>query len=60
MGEIIGEISEDEVGQNRPMLSAVCVGVSGKPGPGFYTWVRQLGRLASEEESAERHFGTRR
>jgi hypothetical protein len=46
-GQILGEICEDEVIAGRPMLSAVAVGVSGKPGPGFYELARQLGRLKS-------------
>ena len=45
-GHILGEIVEDEVNAGRPMLSAVAVGVGGKPGPGFYTLARQLGKLA--------------
>jgi len=49
-GHILGEISEDEVGSGRPMLSAVAVGVSGKPGPGFFALAKQLGLLASHED----------
>jgi hypothetical protein len=49
-GWILGEIAEDEVLAGRPMLSAVAVGVSGKPGPGFYTLAHQLGRLNSGGE----------
>lgn len=56
VGQILGEISEDELAHNRPMLSAVCVGVSGKPGPGLFALARALGRLASEEKSAEAAF----
>jgi hypothetical protein len=44
-GHILGEIVEDEVSAGRPMLSAVAVGVNGKPGPGFFTLARELGRL---------------
>src|SRR5215207_8883397 len=44
-GHILGEIVEDEIKAGRPMLSAVAVGVTGKPGPGFYTLARDLGRL---------------
>jgi len=42
-GYVLGEISEDEVTANRPMLSAVAVGVNGKPGPGFFSFAKQLG-----------------
>jgi len=50
VGLLLGEISEDELANGRPMLSAIAIGVSGKPGPGFYDWARKLGRLASEDE----------
>jgi hypothetical protein len=32
------------------MLSAVAVSVEGKPGPGFYTLARELGRAATDDE----------
>ena len=52
-GQILGEIVEDEVRDGRPMLSAVAVGVSGKPGPGFFGLARDLGRLQpGDDESA--------
>lgn len=47
-GHLLGEISEDEVRAGRPMLSAVAVNVSGKPGPGFYGLARKLNRLATD------------
>ena len=46
-GHILGEIVEDEVRAGRPMLSAVAVGVNGKPGPGFFSLARDLGLLSS-------------
>ena len=49
-GWILGEIAEDEVSAGRPMLSAVAVGVDGKPGPGFYNLASQLGRVTSSGE----------
>jgi hypothetical protein len=49
-GQILGEIAEDEFRAGRPILSAVAVGVSGKPGPGFYTLAHQLDRVSSSEE----------
>ena len=48
VGLILGEISEDEVAHGRPMLSAVAVGVSGEPGPGFYVAAKGLGRTATD------------
>ena len=50
IGHILGEISEDEFRANRPMLSAVAVNVHGKPGPGFFTLARDLGRPCREGE----------
>jgi hypothetical protein len=56
MGQLLGEIAEDEVNRGRPMLSAVAVGVSGKPGSGFYALARLLGRLKDDSEAAEDAF----
>jgi alkylated DNA nucleotide flippase Atl1 len=50
VGHILGEIAEDEVQSGRPMLSAVVVGVNGKPGPGLFSLARDIGRLTSEAE----------
>ncbi len=37
VGHVIGEISEDETLQGRPMLSALVVSATnGSPGPGFF------------------------
>lgn len=52
-GYILGEISEDEVIANRPMLSAVAVGVNGKPGPGFSSFAQQLGLFDGREDEIE-------
>lgn len=52
-GLILGEISEDEVRAGRPMLSAVAVGVNGKPGSGFFSLARELGRLTSNNDELE-------
>lgn len=51
-GQILGEISEDEVAAGRPMLSAVAVSVEHKAGPGFFALARQLGRLTGDESDA--------
>ena len=56
VSRIIGEISENEVRNGRPMLSAVCVGVSGEPGSGFYGWAREIGRLKSSRKEDEKQF----
>ena len=49
-GQILGEISEDEVHANRPMLSAVAVNVAGKAGPGFYWLAKQLKRQPANQD----------
>jgi hypothetical protein len=52
VGWVLGEISADELANGRPMLSAIAIGVSGDPGPGFFNWARELGRLTTEDEWA--------
>lgn len=53
IGHVLREVCEDEVRAGRPMLSSVAVGVSSKPGPGFFELARDLGRLApGDDESA--------
>jgi len=49
-GHILGEISEDEVASDRPMLSAVAVGINGKPGSGFFGLAHDLGLLQKGED----------
>jgi hypothetical protein len=44
IGGLLGDISEDEVNEGRPMLSAVAVGVSGIPGKGFYGLAHEHGK----------------
>lgn len=56
IGNMIGVISESEVQMGRPMLSAIVVGVSGKPGEGFYHWARDLGRLQTDHPADEERF----
>ena len=50
VGDIIGLISENEISQGRPMLSAIVVGVSGKPGGGLYEWAKKLGVMTEGED----------
>ena len=56
IGQLLGEISEDEHRCGRPLLSAVAVGVSGFPGQGFFALAKQLGIFESEGKDAERRF----
>jgi hypothetical protein len=53
IGYLLGEISEDEVSHGRPMLSAVVVGFSGRPGSGFFSLARSLGRLTGPQADEE-------
>lgn len=48
VGQLLGEISEDETRAGRPMLSAVAVGAGGSPGRGFFALARDLGRLDTD------------
>jgi len=48
IGQILGEISRDEVEHDRPMLSAIAVGVNGLPGQGFYKLARDMGKLSTQ------------
>jgi hypothetical protein len=53
IGDLIGDVSRNEISLGRPMLSAVVVGVSGKPGPGFQTWAKELGAMQEDEDWEE-------
>lgn len=56
-GQILGEISENEHRQGRPMLSALAVKVNeGVPGPGFFECARGLGVLKGNSAADERRF----
>jgi len=56
VGQMLGEISEDEHLQGRPMLSAVAVGVSDLPGEGFFGLARKLGKLNDDSAEGKRRF----
>jgi hypothetical protein len=56
IGHLLGEISEDEHSNGRPMLSAIAIGTSGYPGPGFFQFARQLGKLTGETPDSEKAF----
>lgn len=53
VGQVLGEISEDEHVAGRPMLSAVAVARDGYAGEGFYTLARTLGLLAAASTPAD-------
>jgi hypothetical protein len=53
IGDILGDIVEDEVSAGRPMLSAVVVSVNGRPGPGFFNFAREIGRIGPTQSEDE-------
>ena len=55
IGNILGKISENELEHGRPFLSAIAVGVNGKPGKGFFDWAKQLG-VVKENQTEEDFF----
>jgi hypothetical protein len=56
VGRVLGEISEDEHRNGRPMLSAIAHNEAGSPGQGFYTCARDLGLLTSTDHKDELAF----
>jgi len=56
VGYLIGEISEDEHVNGRPMLSAIVVSKQGKPGSGFFALARELGILQDDTPEGEQRF----
>lgn len=56
VGQVLGEISEDEHRNGRPMLSAIAHNEAGVPGPGFYVCARNLGLLSSTNLQDEEAF----
>jgi hypothetical protein len=60
LGQLLGEISEDETCRGRPMLSTLAVSVTtGKPSAHFYDYARALGKLKSEVKEDELAFWER-
>jgi hypothetical protein len=53
---LLGEISEDECGAGRPMLSALVVSGRGVPAVTFFSLARRLGRLATTDPADEMAF----
>lgn len=51
VGQLLGLVSQNELAQKRPMLSAIAVGVTGTPGEGFFNWAKQLGIMKQEDEN---------
>ena len=56
VGQVLGEVSEDENQAGRPMLSAIAVNEAGTPGEGFFKLARRLGRLAESGSVGDSDF----
>lgn len=57
IGQLLGEINEEEHNTGRPMLSAVAVKPTTKmPGEGFFAFARKLGKFSGETEEEKREF----
>lgn len=57
VGTLLGEISEDEFREGRPMLSALAVHEQdGQPGKGFFVLATQLGQLKDNSEDGKKRF----
>jgi hypothetical protein len=57
IGQLLGEINENEHNNGRPMLSAVAVKPTTKmPGEGFFGFARKLDKFAGETEEEKRAF----
>lgn len=56
VGRVLGEISDDEHGNGRPMLSAIAHNEAGSPGPGFYKCARDPGFAISTDRKDELAF----
>ena len=56
LGHYTGEISREESEHGRPMLSAIVVGSSGKPGGGFFGLAKELGKLTSDDPAEQNAF----
>jgi hypothetical protein len=56
IGQILGEISEDEHNFGRPMLSAVVTNVERTPGSGFFGLAKSLGKIQDESDQALQQF----
>ena len=57
VGQLLGEISEDEVGSNRPMLSALVVEKNtGQTGKGFFKIAMKLNRLSGMSKTRKKAF----
>jgi hypothetical protein len=53
LGQILGEIVDDEIAAGRPTLSAVVVGTNGRAGAGFFAYAQEKGRYVEGQNKDE-------
>lgn len=56
IGAYVGAISQNEARHQRPLLSAIVVGINGVPGEGFFELARQCGKLKGNTQAEEEAF----
>jgi hypothetical protein len=57
IGQLLGEINEDEHNNGRPMLSAVAVELNTRmPGEGFFQFAKELSKFDGETDEDKREF----
>lgn len=56
LGQLCGEISEDEFLAGRPLLSAVAMNQDGQPGTGFFKLAAALGQFHGSGVDAETKY----
>ena len=57
IGQLLGEINEDEYNNGRPMLSAVAVEPTTRmPGEGFFRFAKELRKFDGETDEDKREF----
>jgi len=57
IGQLLGEINEDEHNNGRPMLSAVAVEPTTRmPGEGFFQFAKHLNKFDGETDEDKREF----
>ena len=52
VGQLLGEIAQEEHEKGRPMLSALACSASGGVGAGFFSLARDLGRMQADDDKA--------
>lgn len=59
LGKVLELVENSEHEALRPMLTSVCVGTSGKPGPGFYKLAEALGYVPGRTTAERDLFWTK-